>query len=46
MTRAERRKTIHPPGLAFCPGLRERKVCGRKLRGGPRDKRRSLRLKS
>ena len=46
MTRPERRATIHPETMWSCPRILQGRVCGRKLRGGPRDKKRSWGTKS
>lgn len=39
MTKKELKLTVHLPSVKYC------RACGRKLRNGPRDKRRSMRLK-
>lgn len=41
LTRAQRKAWSHPEDLAVCPRIRDGRVCGRKLRRGPRDKRRA-----
>ena len=46
MSAKERAALIHPPTMWYCPALRDGKVCNRKLRGGPRDKKRAWKVKN